>query len=25
MYRKLHVHNKNEAIYEARKQGLLRD
>jgi DNA-binding NarL/FixJ family response regulator len=25
IYQKLHVHNKSEAIYEARKQGLLRD
>ena len=25
IYQKLHVHNKSEAIYEARKQGLLSD
>lgn len=25
IYQKLHVHNKSQAIYEARKQGLLRD
>lgn len=25
IYQKLHVHNKSEAVYEARKQGLLND